>query len=529
MKKITHTIILIILSFSFQTFAQVSESWVSLFNSEEANSEEPTDLVVDSEGNIYITGWVFGTTESYDFVTLKYNASGELQWSQYYDGPLHSSDQAEAIAVDNTGNIYVIGDSQTQTYGDITIIKYNSDGDQLWLEYYDDNSTDGGYDIEIGENGMIYAVGYSNSQMITLQYNPDGELQWVATYNGAEEGLDIGTKLVLDASSNVYITGYTKGVGGLGTNRDITTIKYSAEGVQQWAAIYNGPGNASDEGYEIALDELNNVYVLGYSNAEESHIQFATIKYNQDGEEVWVNRYYNPETLTGSPNALAVFDSENIYVTGSNGLGLCVVKINNAGDTVWTRNYNSGHADQAGTDIITDMDGNIYVTGWVSDGGSMWTRDYGTLKYSPDGVLLWDIWYQGLGENRDDALNICLNNENNVIITGQTDAGATSYDIGTIKYIQSSDAIEEQWGTNPDFIIYPNPTKDKVKVKRQKAKGESALVEIYDLHGRLFHKKQVPAGTNEIEIDVSHLPGGVYCCKVSTKNKSAMKKPIIQK
>jgi uncharacterized delta-60 repeat protein len=528
MKKITPKFFVLFLLLNLQAIAQVNESWVSLYNYEGTTHEEPTDMVVDAEGNIYITGYT--TSEVRDFITIKYNASGELLWSQFYDGPIHENDVAEAVAVDDSGNVYVTGSSRTQTWGDIVIIKYSPDGEQIWLQYYDNNSTDGGYDIGIGENGMIYAVGYSNADMITLQYNPAGELQWAATYDGtADDGLDIGKKLVLDASSNVYITGYTTGAGGVGSNREITTIKYNASGMQQWVAVYDGPGNSADEGYDIALDELNNVYVVGYSNAENSHVQFATIKYNEDGEEVWVNRYYNPETLNGSPSALAVFDSDNIYVTGSAGLGVSIVKISNAGDTVWTQQYNRGQADQKGTDIITDMDGNIYVTGWVRTESGMWSRDYGTMKYSPDGELLWDIWYQGLGVERDDPKKICLDHENNVIVTGETNTGTTSYDIGTIKYIQTADAVEEIWHNNPDFIIHPNPTSSIFSVQASVGYLQGTVIEVFNLNGIKLLEKHIKAGTERMEIDVSNLQNGVYFCRLIAENKSTTQKLIIQK
>ncbi len=149
MKNISFSLVLFVIILSLRTFAQVTESWVSLFNYEETNHEEPTDMVVDLEGNIYITGWT--DSEVHDFITLKYNTFGELLWSQFYNGPMNTSDKPEAIAVDNTGNVYVIGSSQTQTWGDITIIKYNLDGDQVWIQYYDNTSTDGGYDIDIGK------------------------------------------------------------------------------------------------------------------------------------------------------------------------------------------------------------------------------------------------------------------------------------------------------------------------------------------------------------------------------------------
>ncbi len=522
MKKLSLLVVLITLV-CVQSLAQISEAWVSLYSFEEGSSERPTDMAVDASGNIYVCGWTWGSSAEYEFITLKYDPLGELLWSA---GPLESSGQPEALCLDESGNVYVIGRS-TQNWGDIAIYKFNTNGDLLWEQYYDNTSSDGGYDIGIGANGMIYAVGYSDSDIISLQYNPEGELQWTATYNGSDDGTDIGKSLILDEASNVYVTGFSESVGGVGSNRDITTIKYNADGIEQWVALYDGAGNSADEGYEIALDEQDNVYVLGYSNDENYHPQFTTIKYNSGGNELWVNKYYNPETLNGSPNAITVHDSQNIYVTGGVGLGISIVKINYAGDTAWTRNYNSDYADQTGTDIITNSDGNIYVTGWARDEVGMWTRDYGTLKYSPAGSLLWDIWYAGPGDERDDALKICLDHENNVIITGETHSGPSSYDIGTIKYSQSTSV--EELTQSIAFNIYPNPAASFVSLQSAAFSQQSALVEIYDLNGRKLIEKQFRARSEPVEIDVSSLQGGIYFCRLTSENKTTTQKLIIQK
>ena len=61
------------------------------------------------------------------------------------------------------------------------------------------------------------------------------------------------------------------------------------------------------------------------------------------------------------------------------------------------------------------------------------------------------------------------------------------------------------------------------------AKVEDAKIEIYDLNGGLLLNKQFPAGTEEIEIDVSGLQSGIYFCKLITEKGNATKKLIIQK
>jgi hypothetical protein len=80
-----------------------------------------------------------------------------------------------------------------------------------------------------------------------------------------------------------------------------------------------------------------------------------------------------------------------------------------------------------------------------------------------------------------------------------------------------------------DFMMYPNPAKNKFKVKSIKFKVYDATLEIYDLHGRKLLEKQIPAGSLTFEIDVSSLESGVYGCKLITENKSITKKLIIQK
>ena len=331
--------------------------------------------------------------------------------------------------------------------------------------------------------------------------------------------------------SNVYITGYSTNIG---TGRDFTTIKYNAYGEEQWVAVYNGPGNLPDEAQSIETDELNNIYVLGYSNDENGKQQFATIKYDNYGNQQWVNRFFNPETMIGSPKSLAVFNSENIYVCGSIGKGYATVKINAEGDTVWTRNYGLNHNDQFATDNITDDAGNVYVTGWIRVTSGVLVRDYGTIKYNPNGDLKWEIRYESPEGGRDDALKVCLDAENNVIVTGATTAN-NSYDIGTIKYHQSETGIDNN--ISPiEFELFPNPAGDQFMFQSLpightglKFTTVRGMIELYDLNGRKLLNKQIPSGSEEVTIDVSGLQRGFYLCKISTQDYSITKKLIIQK
>lgn len=87
-----------------------------------------------------------------------------------------------------------------------------------------------------------------------------------------------------------------------------------------------------------------------------------------------------------------------------------------------------------------------------------------------------------------------------------------------------------------EFQIYPNPTMDKFKAclppwqaQNSVLKDEHTTIEIYDMNGRKLIEKNIPKGRNAVEIDVSMLNNGIYCCLLSIKNKTLTKKLIITK
>lgn len=102
-------------------------------------------MTTDLAGNIYLTGFVNTSKTDVDYQTLKYRPDGRLLWEQRYNGPGNDLDRAQAIAVDDTGNVYITGESdggkgegpERLNSLDIATIKYSPDGKQLWVRRYD--------------------------------------------------------------------------------------------------------------------------------------------------------------------------------------------------------------------------------------------------------------------------------------------------------------------------------------------------------------------------------------------------------
>ena len=105
---------------------------------------------------------------------------------------------------------------------------------------------------------------------------------WVARYEG-----DGANAMAVDDSGNVYVT-------GVSAPADYATIKYDPDGNELWVARYDGPASSYDEALAMAVDGWGNVYVAGKSDGIGTNQDYATIKYDPDGNELWVARYDGP-------------------------------------------------------------------------------------------------------------------------------------------------------------------------------------------------------------------------------------------
>src|SRR5437016_13988 len=102
---------------------------------------------------------------------------------------------------------------------------------------------------------------------------------WLTRYT--EPGEDYVNALVVDSAGNVYVTGQSSG-------GDYATIKYDANGGQVWLARYNGPGSGGDHAKALAVNSGGNVYVTGASYSANGDGDYATVKYDVNGNQLWV-------------------------------------------------------------------------------------------------------------------------------------------------------------------------------------------------------------------------------------------------
>ena len=164
------------------------------------DSDFANGVATDSSGNVYVTGSTYrnldGNTSAgnADLFVVKYNSSGTKQWTKQLGSS--SDDYANGIVTDSSGSVYISG----TTYGgldgntsagnaDLFVVKYNSSGTKQWTKQLGTSSTDTANGVATDSSGNVYVAGgtYGGldgntgsgvNDLFVVKYNSSGTKQW---------------------------------------------------------------------------------------------------------------------------------------------------------------------------------------------------------------------------------------------------------------------------------------------------------------------------------------------------------------
>lgn len=517
--------------FQVLCFAQITPEWTTVFN----NCYGAGKIKADNFGNVFVSGSGISPNTSnnaQDYLLIKYNGSGTQEWVQYYNGNGNWEDYIFALTTDDTGNVYVTGASDEGPTGlDMTTIKYNPGGQLVWKSHYRGTKLDRddiGNAIAVDRFGNVFVTGSSKPEsgwedFVTIKYNADGDTLWTRRDGGGL--LQKPTDLVVDYFGNAYVTGYMD----FGTERfNYVTIKYSPEGEVLWAKAYNGTASDDDVPSGIVIDDLYNVYVTGKSWGT-FYDDYATIKYDSSGNQLWVKRYNGPVNSHDKATGIALDNSGNIYVTGSSGgtgvnYDYTTIKYNPAGQELWVKRYNGpANKNDYALALVVDNNANIYVTGYSENAPEPFisSTDYLTVMYDSSGNEKWFHRYNGPGNYHDQARSITIDNSGNVAITGKCQIyGQSTSDISTIKYSNPNSLVD--FNTLSEISVFPNPSSDKIFFQ---TKYGCKSLSVFNLMGKLVLSEEYDINEpDNNSLDVSKLPGGAYLVKLETNEEMCIAK-----
>src|SRR3989339_655122 len=367
---------------------------------------------------------------------------------------------------------------------------------------------------------------------------------WTKTYNGATNGNDYGMGIAVDISGNIYVTGY-ESVTGQGNN--IWTRKYDNNGSEVWTKTHNGVTDGSDQGRGIAVDSSGNVYAIGNEEITGHSYNIWTRKYNSNGAEIWTRTYNGAANSTDSGIGIAVDDSGNVYVTGTEEVtgqsyNIWTRKYDSSGSEVWTKTYNgSANASDYGNGIAVDDIGNVYVTGCETVAGQNFSNTW-TRKYDSNGTEVWTKTYNGNANGTDVGSGITVDSSGNIYVTGYTFVSGENGNIWTGKYGQQTSVTLNDTGY---FKIiggkegYVNPNNGEVANFIYKTLEVGTIIfKVYNLKSEMVKTvSSIATGPTQFDSfdfnckneDGNVLSSGIYIVKAEGPGLSIVKKLAIIK
>jgi hypothetical protein len=300
-------------------------------------------VAVDGSGNVYVTGYFWGTMNSgvpqslvsagsYDVFVAKLSTSGTVTWAKRFGGT--SSDTSTGLAVDGSGNAHVTGSfSGTMNSGvpqslvsagssDVFVAKLDSAGAVTWAKRFGGTNSDQSLGIAVDSSGNAHVTGYFLGTMnsgvpqslvsagladvFVAKLDSAGTVTWAKRFGGTS--WDVGVGLAVDSSGNAHVTGSFSGTMNSGVPQalvsagsyDVFVAKLDSAGAMTWAKRFGGASYDASAG--LAVDGSGNAHVTGYFlgtmnsgvpqalvSAGESDIFVA--KLDSAGNMLWIDGY----------------------------------------------------------------------------------------------------------------------------------------------------------------------------------------------------------------------------------------------
>jgi hypothetical protein len=385
--------------------------WAKRFGN--ANPDFAYSVTVDDSGYVYATGQFNGTVDfdpgsgvfnlvssssSYDIFIVKLHSNGNFAWAKKLGGV--NGEVGYSIFADSYSNVYFTGEYN----GGIIVAKYNYAGATVWFKTTLASTS---RSLAVDSIGNVFITGNfsgtvdfdpgvgtsnlssSSGNVFIQKLDPMGNYVWARNIGGS----GLGYSLAVGNSGSIYLTGTFTGTfdadNGTGTYNlvsagytDVFVEKLDSLGNFQWACKIGGTGN--DHGNAIAIDNMENVYVIG--NFISS-----------------VNVDFDPGT--------GVFN----LISGSN-TAIFLQKLTSSGNFVWAFQMGNGSAFtyNEGQSIKLDLFNNIYTTGSFTT-----TVDFnpGTATNNLSSVGGYDIFIQKLAQSTTTEIeNITTVDENDLVI-----------------------------------------------------------------------------------------------------------------
>ena len=320
------------------------QDWLQQYGT--SKGESARAIVLDQGSDLFISGSTNGSFEgnppacSSDAILSRFSIDGAVLWTRTLGTA--ELDRAHLIATDNAGAIYIAGTTEGAFDGfefaggifDIFVAKYDTDGQQLWVQQYGTSTDDAPGGLFVDPRGDVYVTGSTAGALdgatplggvdvFITKLDANGSRLWTQLYGTEDHDIGFLTPAgaAMDASGHIVMAGNTRGAlvePPLG-DTDAFVMKFDGEGDVLWTRQVAFPNG--DTAYGASLSSEGHVFLFGGGSGPDedlSGVDFWISKLTADGEDLW-SRGYGTEHDDHLHDLVATSDGGFWLVGGSRG------------------------------------------------------------------------------------------------------------------------------------------------------------------------------------------------------------------
>ena len=489
------------------------------------------------------------------------------------DSMAHSFAKCEFILPTNDGGLLFVGSTGCSNSGNIPydsgavtgslIVKLDSNLHLVWTRQFGHGgntystgcgavqTSDGGYAILGSTNydDTLIPGEHGNEDLWLFKIDALGNFLWQHCF-GSPFAEQPGS-IALTPDGGLIILGTSNGSGGdvpfhFGDNFsfDWFVVKTDSLGNKQWSNDYGGTGNESTG---TVLSAHGGYFIVGSSNSRDhdcqdtfwhsginTEVDLYILKLDKTGAVLWDSSYGG----SGTDNALqAIWDerdssidmvgltnSTDYMVNGNNGIGgdMWIVKTNMDGTLLWAKCGGNSFSESGGTSICISPFG--YLAYGSTMPGTIGRENLCIYAFDFNGDTVGFKIFGGSGWSGYDVAASIIPLRNGYVVSGTTQSNGFTEgnNFGTlpaggddcaflsfVNYI--SVGVANVTSEAKEVMVFPNPARSYIRAHLA-AKGNLA---IYSITGAEVFSNTIE---NNIKIDISNLPSGVYVIKFTDNN-----------
>ena len=263
------------------------------FNGAGNGDDTARDVVLDSAGNAYVAGTCCVLANVFEAYELKISKAGDVVGQVGYTGN-GSDGEGRAIAIDGSGNTYVVGTAyDTGTTSSVILFKTSHAFAPLWMHELTTagHLNDAANGIALGHGG-VYVCGTDAANAahhldaLAVKYSTAGHFKWARTWNGPANEVDMANALAVDKAGDAYVAGASWPISGSG--RKSLLIKWDAAGQRKWVKLDGFAKIFKWTDFEdVVVDGAGHAWCGGWAARTSSDDDWFLVKYAANGTRAW--------------------------------------------------------------------------------------------------------------------------------------------------------------------------------------------------------------------------------------------------